>query len=535
MSRVIGLFRSDRSCLVLIAILGLLLCGSGLGGRDLWDPDEPRTAQVTEAIVRSGDWAVLQQEDHLYLEKPPLYYWLAALASLPAEVVDEFSVRLPASVAAILTAVTVFLFGRSLFGRRAGALAALVFLTTFDVVLEARWARPDMLLTLCVTAAAWCFREALDERAPRFWLAGFYLAVGLAVLSKGPVGLLPIPAALVCLAASRRLAFLKRAGVAWGLPLLLLPVSLWLAAWSAGTGRPFPLAVILERFGLRVALGLHHSRPLLHMLGSLPLALFPWVGLLPAALQDAWPRRGQRRDDRTVFLVSFLLVYAALFAMSAEKRGVYLLPILPFQALLVGRLWDGALMEWDPHPLDRPIRWGLALLGAIAVAGSGYYLPLIRETDAALLRPATALCVAFVLSTIVPLVLVRRLGPGRALGAFASGLAVCYVVIVAMVLPAVDLRKSARPLATRVAAVAGGDPVAIYPDDHPGLAWYARRPITVLSDRLQLREFLGSAPRALCLMEEATWQTERSGLPAAQVVERGSVGHRSLVLVRAGT
>lgn len=534
MIRAIGLFRSDRSCLLLIAIVGLLLCGSGLGGRDLWDPDEPRTAQVTDGIVRSGDWAVLQQEDHLYLEKPPLYYWLAALASLPAGGVDEFSARLPASVAAILTAITVFLLGRNLFGRRAGALSALVFLTTFDVVLEARWARPDMLLTLCVTAAAWCFREALDDGRRRLWLFGFYLALGLAVLAKGPVGLLPIPAALVCLAASHKLSFLRRAGLAWGLPLLLLPVSLWLAAWSAGTGHSFPLIVILERFGHRVALGLHHPRPLLHMLGSLPLSLFPWVGLLPAALLDAWPRRGQR-DDRTVFLVSFLLVYAALFAMSAEKRGVYLLPILPFQALLLGRLWDGALLEWDPHPLDRPIRWGLALLSAVAVTGSGYYLPLIRRTDPALLRPAAALCAAFILSTIVPFMLARRLGPGRALGAFASGLAVCYVVIVAAVLPAVDRLKSARPLATRVAAAAGGDPVAIYPDDHPGLAWYARRPIMVLSDGPHLREFLESEPRALCLMEEATWEAERSGLPAAQVVERGRVGHRSLVLVRAGT
>ena len=528
-------FRSDQSCLLLVVITGLLLCGSFLGGRDLWDPDEPRTALVTEGIVRSGEWAVLQHGGRTYLEKPPLYHWLAAFASRAAGGVSEFTVRLPASVAAILTAVTVFLLGRGLFGRRAGALSALVFLTSFDVVLESRWARPDMLLTLLVTVAVFCFREAVEARRPRLWLAGFYLSIGLALLVKGPVGLLPIPAALVYLAAGRNLSFLRRAGLAWGIPLMLLPAGLWLAAWSAVAESQFPLTAILERFGLRVARGVHHPHPLSHILGSLPVALLPWVVLLPAAFHDAWPQRGARRDDRTGFLLSFFLVYVGLFAMSAEKRGVYLLPILPFQALLVGRLWDGALFQWDPHPSGRSIRWGLVAGIILAGAGAGYYLPLIREREATLLGPAVGLCAALALATLVPLLLMRRLGPGKTLGAFAAGLMVCHLVIVAAALPAVDVHKSARPLAVRAAAAAGIDPLGIFPDDHPGLAWYARRPITVLSDRTQLRDFLGSAPRAFCLMEAGVWETERSGLPAAaQVIEQGRVGHRSIVLVRAG-
>jgi 4-amino-4-deoxy-L-arabinose transferase-like glycosyltransferase len=527
-------FRSDRSCLLLTVIFGLLLCGGGLGGRDLWDPDEPRTALVTEGIARSGEWAVLQRDGRPYLEKPPLYYWLAALASLPSGRVSEFTVRLPASVAAILTAVMVFLLGRGLFGRRAGALSALVFLTTFDVVLEARWARPDMLLTLLVTMAALFFREAVEARDPRPWLLAFYLSIGLAVLAKGPVGLLPIPAALVCLAAGRNLSFLKRAGIAWGVPLMLLPAGLWVAAWSAGSGRPYPLAAILGRFGQRVAEGVHHPRPLSHILGSLPVALFPWVVLLPAAFHDAWPRRGVRRDFRITFLFSFLLAYVALFAMSAEKRGVYLLPILPFQALLLGRLWDGALLPWDPPPALRSIRWGLAASAVLAVAGAAYYLPRVAEEDAGLLPPAVLVGTAFVLSTCAPLLLLPRIGPGRALGVLASGLVVCHVVIIAAVLPAVDIHKSARPLAVRAAAAAGADPLGIFPDDHPGLAWYAGRPITVLPDRGQLRGFLESAPRVFCLIEAGDWEIERGGLAPAAVIGRGRVGHRSFVLVRSG-
>ena len=58
-----------------------------LGATDLWAPDEPRYAQVADEIVTGGHGAagliVMHVDGEPYSEKPPLYFWLAALASAP--------------------------------------------------------------------------------------------------------------------------------------------------------------------------------------------------------------------------------------------------------------------------------------------------------------------------------------------------------------------------------------------------------------------------------------------------------------------
>src|SRR5437773_1907287 len=101
MTLAIRIFRSDRSCLLLLLVLGLLLFATGLGARDLWAPDEPDIGEVVREIHLSGSWAVLRDNQQLYFEKPPLYPWLAALFSLPAGRPTEFALRLPSSLAAL--------------------------------------------------------------------------------------------------------------------------------------------------------------------------------------------------------------------------------------------------------------------------------------------------------------------------------------------------------------------------------------------------------------------------------------------------
>jgi 4-amino-4-deoxy-L-arabinose transferase-like glycosyltransferase len=528
----VRLFRTDRACLLLVLATGLVLCATGLGRRDLWDPDEPRTALATAAIVSTGDWSVLRQDGRPWLEKPPLYFWLAAATSIAAGEVNELTVRLPGNAAAVLCSVVVFLLGRELWGRRAGALAAIVLLTTEDFVVESRWARPDMLLALLMTVAAlaaWC---ALRSSFRTAWLLAFWVALGLAVLTKGPVGLLPLVALGVHLASTRGLGAARCLGAAWGVPIAALPTVLWALAWSRASGTTFPIGESLLRFGTRVAGGLHHPHPPLHLLTTLPLSLLPWVVMVPAAMFETFPRRGLRRDDRSVFLYSFLIVYVVMFAMSVEKRGIYLLPILPFGALLIGRLWDLALFDWDPPPARRSIRLGL-FVWLVAVAGaSAHYLPRIAAADVDLLGPARLLAICAFVGVLLPIMFYRRLSPGGALGLFALGSAAGILVLACDVMPAINHDKSARQFAARVAALAGSREVGIHPDAHAGLSWYARRPLLLLPDRVAIARFLERPEMPLAVVEEGTWRDlGRAGPEPGRVVERGRVGHRSFVVV----
>jgi len=529
----VRIFRSDKSCLLLVLALALPLLSTGLGDRDLWAPDEPRTGEVTREILRSGSWAVLHDNGGVYVEKPPLFFWLAAAAARAAGRVSEFALRLPSSLAGILGAIALFYLGRGLFGRRVGALAAVVLLTSQDYFMEARWAHPDMLWTLLLTCACLAFHEAHASSGGRAWLLAFYLAMGLAVLTKGPAGaILPILAVLVFLAASRDLAFLRRAGIAWGLPLSLLPSGLWLLAYRASSGSPFPAAEALVRFASRVTQGVHHAHPFPHVLTGLAIEFLPWIVLLPSAVWVTFPRRRERRDRDNVYLYSWVLAVFSVFAVSAEKRGVYLLPLLPLLSLLVARLWDMALLDWDPSPVGPLVAWPLVVGLAITAGATAIVVPRLGRDLPELRQPAAVLAGSLALTIGVALWVHRRLGGGAALATFAGGLAACYLVIALLILPVLDRSKSARQFCGRIAALVGASPLGIYPDPHDAYAFYTGRRVEVLQSREALRAFLESAPRAYCLMEEEQYEVERRALGRPlRVLDRDRVGHRAMVLV----
>ncbi len=536
MSLAIRLFGSDRRCLLLLVPLSLVLFATDLGGRDLWAPDEPRSGEVVREILLTGSWAALHDNGEPYLEKPPLYFWMAAAVSLALGGVNELAVRFPSSLAALLGVVATFYMGRGLFGRRAGALGAVVLATTQKYFSEARWAHPDMVWAVMLTVAALAYHQAWRTGGGRRWLVAFYLAVGLAALTKGPLGLLlPALAVLTFLLAIREAAFLRRSGIAWGVPLALLPSALWLTAYRVSTGGPFPIGTGLARIEERFVRGIHHPRPWIHFVTSLCLDTLPWLVFLPAAIVHTFPSRRASLDRESVYLYSWVTVILGVFALSAEKRGVYLLPLLPLLALLVGRVWDTALLDWDPSPVGRAIGWALTSALVLGIGGASFFLSRIERQLPEMRGPSSLLAGAVLLTVLLALAAHWRWGGGTGMALFAGGMAVCYVVIALAVLPALDHFKSARPFCARVAAAAADAPLGIFPDYRAAYAFYTRRRLEVLSGRDALRTFLQPGRRAYCLIEDDAYERERAALgPDLQVVDREQIGHRGMLLVAPG-
>jgi 4-amino-4-deoxy-L-arabinose transferase-like glycosyltransferase len=535
MTLAIRIFRSDRSCLLLLLVLGLLLFATGLGAHDLWAPDEPDIGEVVREIHLSGSWAVLRDNQQLYFEKPPLYPWLAALFSLPAGRPTEFALRLPSSLAALGGLFVVFFLGRGLFGRRTGTLAAVILATTYGYFMEGRWAHPDMLWTFWLMLACLAFHRAYRAGGGLVWLAVFYFAIGLANLTKGPHGLLiPLLAVLVFLASSHDLRFVRRMGLPWGLPLSLVPLAFWVAAYRR-TGEPFPLEALLQRLAHRFTSGEHHAQPFYHVLISLPLEFFPWVILLPAALRHTFPRPGARPDRDNAYVYSWVVVIFTVFAVSVEKRGVYLLPLLPLLALLVARVWDLALMDWDPSPVDRAIAWLPGICLALAIGGAVVAVPKIRSEAPDLLRPAVLVAALAAVTALAALVVHRRYRGGAALATFSGGLVVVYLAVVVAVLPALDPHKSARAFSQRVLAEVDQGPLAMYPDYHPTYVYYTGRFIPVLRNSRELGEYFSSPTRRYCLIEDDVFEAERRTLAGPlDVLDRQQIGHREMLLVAGG-
>ncbi len=123
-----------------------------------------------------------------WLEKPPLLFWIEAL-SFRWFGVSEWSARLPVSVLSLLAALGCTLLLKRLHGLRIGLLALIILSSCPLFVIFSRAASTDAPLVACLTLALiWAFQGYLTGGIASAVAAS--IALGLAILAKGPVALL---------------------------------------------------------------------------------------------------------------------------------------------------------------------------------------------------------------------------------------------------------------------------------------------------------------------------------------------------------
>lgn len=255
-----------------VVVLCLFLYFWRLGGVPLFDLDEALYVTGARQMALSGDIVTprlnsrpLERPNEQvvpFFEKPILVYWACA-ASLRSFGMSEGAARLPVAFCALLTTGLVAFAGTRWFGRRAGLLAAAVYATAPMTLVDARQMTTDGLLVLWFTLALLTFYELHSRlalrgkpltyalfphrlsRIPTLLTLTFWLACGLAVLTKGAVGLL-IPAMVI----SAYLLFDRFAAIAaWGdgqgLRYRIVGRLRGLAAWGGGVKRLRPLLGLL--------------------------------------------------------------------------------------------------------------------------------------------------------------------------------------------------------------------------------------------------------------------------------------------------
>jgi len=388
-------------------VAGFCILWTGLGlvsiaGGPALGEHEVIVAEIARQMLETGDWLVPRYLDTPFLMKPPLPSWAVAVASLvlPAGdslAVTDLSARFPSLVATLLTGFVVWRLGRSMFGPRAGAVAAFVYATSLGALLFALNATAEALLTLfCTWAYAefwWATRET--RRGPRIrHLAMAYLAFGLGMLAKGPMPLIVLAAPLAAWwwldrpvrmislggprsmgrgakraatdALPRLLACWRRLGVGWGALVGLLVF----VPWMVLVGRRLPYAwelweyEYLDRLG-----GSYPGEKSFNVAYYVPLMLgllAPWTLSVPEALVGPFLPRHRTHHAPLRFAWFWTIGSLLLLSVMAFKKSYYILPVVPACALLLAPVLDRFFFEKVPAK-RRNLRSGLAILWAVTL------------------------------------------------------------------------------------------------------------------------------------------------------------------------
>ncbi len=490
--------------LALLVVLGAAVFVPGLGTRDLWNPDEPRYAEVAREMRQTGDFLVPHLNGEIYSHKPPLFFWVVNAFAAVRGSVDETAARLPSAWGAVGALVVVFLLGDRLFGRRAAWYSAAAFGSSLAVLHQARVGQLDMLLTFLVALAMlFWVRGHFDRRAGYYWL--FFATLGLATLTKGPAGLLPpLFAVIAFLLGTRQRGELRRMRLGLGLALATAIVLAWFvpAAMAAGPDYLWQMTVYqnLERYFATVEIPITkgHHHPFYYYLLVVPAMLLPWSIFLPAAA--AAGRRLEGTDRRGfLFALSWAAATLVFFSLPASKRHVYVMTMLPGVALMIGVALERAsepgagLRRWLSAPLT-------ALLAVACLLPIGAFLAprLLADRIPAELGPIPAL-VPILAAFLAGVALARwALAAGRPAPAFASLAAAAAVLAVGthlLILPLFDPLKSPRATIEAMRALKPpGDEYATL-GHCPICIYYAGAYAVELEDFDRFREYVSGRER----------------------------------------
>jgi 4-amino-4-deoxy-L-arabinose transferase-like glycosyltransferase len=366
-------WRRDLACLsVVMVVIYLLTANHGPLS------SSTRYYEASREMAELGDWVVPHLAYAPYVEKPPLVYWLGAGARLLGD--HPLITSLPSLLASLVTMVATYLFGSWWRGRVVGlAAAGLLIGSSFAAVMSGVLTTDPLLAaTLSVAFLLW-WRWDLGERTQQRWLYGFYLAVAIGWLAKGPIALI-LPGAVIALHA------LLRGGVGaipttlwvmrpwWGVAIIILVNLPWTLALMARDPR------MLEFFYVRINLdaffkgNYNHPGPWWYYGPILCASLVPFTGIaLPLLLQSIWgslrrlrwtrsgPATSDATEPTTLYLTSVVLGGLVFLSFSSAKLGTYLMPIMPAIFLLLADV----MHRWQVPP--RWVTW-------LVVAQSGLVL-----------------------------------------------------------------------------------------------------------------------------------------------------------------
>ena len=331
--------RKHVAFLLLFAILIYFVGNSNLA---ITDPVESNYMETAKEMLASGDFVSPRIYGNYWYDKPVMFYW-ELIVAFQLFGVNEFAARFFPGFFMTASLLLTYAFGRHLFGARLGFVAALLLGTSVEGWYVGHAVITDTTLFFAMSAMLVAFYLGYTRQG-RHWVLWYYLAfflAGIAVLTKGPIGLcLPGLIILLFLAWERRLKELLSRHILAGFVLFFAVCAAWYVPMVELHGAAFLDTFLGVHNVLRATVPEHPETStwyfyLLVFFGG----FFPWsiVGV-PAALKKLFLRDIHLpQDAATRFLVVWAVAVFGTFECFATKYITYTFPYMIPLAILFAR------------------------------------------------------------------------------------------------------------------------------------------------------------------------------------------------------
>ncbi len=491
---------------VILGALCLLLFFSMLGDRPLWDIDEGMHAHTSKEMVLTGDWVTPTMNGERFYDKPPLFNWLVSLAFLVFGF-TEFASRLPAGVLGTGTVMATYVLGTRMFHRRVGLLGGVILASSLEFLLMSRVVVHDIALAFTVTLSLLFFWIAFhDEHRRRASLFGFYVAAGLAVVAKGPLGLVLVGLVVgPWLLIRRQMGFLKHMGLWWGAPVFLAVAAPWYVAVMRANADFGAYFFIQQNFMNFASAESRHPEAWHFYVPVMLGGFFPWTAFLPVAVINAVRQRAKQDPGRLLYLGLWSGMPFLFFSVASSKLPSYVLPLFPALALLVGVFWRDLLVDREGR-LHRGALASMAVLAVILAAGVVYGLVFeladaqakYRVEASVFLLPIAVLVAGVALT----LALCWRKLHRACFVSIAAMIVVLILTVNVAVVPAFNTFRSTRDLGRRLDAVLPeGERLVFHWDLKDSTLFYTPRLGTTLHTTVDVMRHMAQERPAHCMVD----------------------------------
>jgi 4-amino-4-deoxy-L-arabinose transferase-like glycosyltransferase len=357
----------NKHALLFLIFLALFAFFFNLGGRPIETKDYLRYAEIAREILEFDDWIMLRLTGRIYVDKPPLHFWMIA-GAYKIFGVNPLAARLPSAVAAFCAVLLTFLFVKRKFGNTQTAfLAAVILMSSYDFLWWARRTRIDMVFSFFFSASLVFFYwgcESPSNRRKTLWYIAFWLATGFAFMDKAFIAFANLA---VVIPYSVMVAFkpdgrtVKPVLLTITSPVVLLPTLPWIIALInhpqfAVFWKVLDQTTIMDR-----------REAFYYYILQMPLKLLPTTPFLTLGVWGYIRHRKKLVNYRELsYSLLWIIAYLFILHLTAAKSARYLLPLyLPCSLLSAWAIQF--FLNKKNEALGFVLRWGDRILLGAAV------------------------------------------------------------------------------------------------------------------------------------------------------------------------